>query len=131
MFELEKKFNLITSNVPPPTSFPASIPEDIDAVEDFKTARRKIVDILEVGSKAIQELGSMASQTTTETEPYEVLSGMVKNVSEVASTLLKLHKQIEELTKVPPPSNEKNSNVVYFVGSPLDLNMALKQIEKK
>jgi NADH dehydrogenase/NADH:ubiquinone oxidoreductase subunit G len=69
-------------------------------LDDFEDARENLQNIVKVGAQAIEQLGELSNQSQS-AEHYAALSSLIKNVSEVSSTLLKLHKQVEEIRHAP------------------------------
>lgn len=94
---------------------------------DFEYARRTYHDILAKGSAAIDDMMEVA-RATEHPRAFEVLSTMMKTLSDVNSNLLDLHKKKKDIRKkdlAQPslPAGTTNNNL--FVGSTTDLQRML------
>lgn len=85
---------------------------------DFAYVRSNIYSLVEAGKQAIEEAMTVAS---SEESPrgFEVVGGLLKNVSEVNKQLMDIHKQRQEMT-APAKETTVNNNAV-FVGSTAEL----------
>ena len=104
-------------------------PMDLDSSEannDFEFARRNYYDLLVKGSEALEEMMEVA-RATEHPRAFEVLSGMMKNVSDINGNLIDMHKKKKEFNKEDTlkelPNQTTNNNV--FVGSTTDLQRML------
>jgi len=102
---------------------------DLDSSEannDFEFARRNYYDLLVKGSEALEEMMEVA-RATEHPRAFEVLSGMMKNVSDINGNLIDMHKKKKEFNKEDTlkelPNQTTNNNV--FVGSTTDLQRML------
>lgn len=66
------------------------IDNDTEFNEDFEFARNNMKEISDMGMKAIKELSMVARDSQTP-RIYEVLSGMLKNVSDINATIIDNH----------------------------------------
>lgn len=95
---------------------------------DFEYARRTYHDILAKGSAAIDDMMEVA-RATEHPRAFEVLSTMMKTLSDVNGNLLDLHKKKKDIRKKDiergalPAGNTTNNNL--FVGSTTDLQRFL------
>lgn len=95
---------------------------------DFEYARRTYHDILAKGSAAIDDMMEVA-RATEHPRAFEVLSTMMKTLSDVNGNLLDLHKKKKDIRKKEiergalPAGNTTNNNL--FVGSTTDLQRFL------
>jgi hypothetical protein len=93
---------------------------------DFEFARQNYRELLLKGSEALEEMIEVA-RATEHPRAFEVLSGMMKNVSDINGNLLDLHKKKKEVDKEDkpelPPGSTTNNNV--FVGSTSELQRFL------
>ena len=95
---------------------------------DFEYARRTYHDILAKGSAAIDDMMEVA-RATEHPRAFEVLSTMMKTLSDVNGNLLDLHKKKKDIRKKEiersalPLGNTTNNNL--FVGSTTDLQRFL------
>jgi len=104
-------------------------PDTGTVVADFEKSRSQLNDIIKIGAKAVDDLGVLASQSQ-DPEHYTALSSLIKNVSDVTTNLLKLHKQVEEIKSRSVSVSEKNEyhKHLHFSGSTAEL---LKRIEEE
>ena len=101
--------------------------ESADPVEaDTEYARENIRNLIDTGSKAMEDLASVANQSESP-RAYEVLATMMKNLSEMNKDLLALQKAKRELA---PQSSESSKGVsidkAVFVGSTTELLKMIK-----
>ena len=93
---------------------------------DFEFARKTYYDLLVKGSEALEEMMEVA-RATEHPRAFEVLSGMMKNVSDINGNLLDMHKKKKDIDKADEPAAipgpTTNNNV--FVGSTTDLQRML------
>lgn len=66
------------------------VDNDTEFNEDFEFARNNMKEISDMGMKAIKELSMVARDSQTQ-RIYEVLSGMMKNVSDINATIIDNH----------------------------------------
>ena len=66
------------------------------ALKDFEQARSNIVNIIDIGTKAVTQLGFLAD-TSQDPTHYEVLSKMIKDLSDTSEKLLKTHESYERI----------------------------------
>jgi hypothetical protein len=101
------------------------------AIRDFEQARSNIISIISIGSEAIAQLGELAHASQLPGH-YEVLSKLIKDLSDTSEKLLKTHEQLERI--VNKKSNKKlgddKSNVNVFV-STSEIAAALKELDTK
>ena len=85
---------------------------------DFEFARKTYYDLLVKGSEALEEMMEVA-RATEHPRAFEVLSGMMKNVSDINGNLLDMHKKKKDIDKADNldtlPNQTTHNNV--FVGS--------------
>jgi len=131
---LDTKFNIVSVDTPNSAVIEATfkeIPDDVSntVVKDFEESRKNLQDIIQIGTDAVATLGGLATQSQN-AEDFMALSSLIKNVSEVTSTLIKLHKQVEEIKKPAPNATTENKeyhNHLTFVGSTSELSALLKK----
>jgi hypothetical protein len=131
--ELDIKFNIIpTAENLPIEKKPekSELTNDGDhAINDFMKARENMLSVLEVGTKAVKELGDFAYQTQAP-ETYMALAKMITAMSDGTNKMMQLHKQLEELRNNPTSSQPGEvQNNLFLVGSTHELAQALKAIK--
>lgn len=98
---------------------------------DFEYSRQIYHDLLKKGSEALDDMMDVA-RATEHPRAFEVLSGMIKNISDVNGSLMDLHKKKKDINKTDTPAlpnaNHTTNNV--FVGSTTDLQRMLIQQAK-
>ena len=105
----------------PSTQTPHSSTED-----DFELVRRIKHGLLVKGEEALEDMIEVA-RATEHPRAYEVLSNMIKNVSDAGDSLIDIHKKRHDMEKkeeaaLPPPTTTNNN---VFVGSTTDLQRML------
>ena len=95
---------------------------------DFELVRRIKHGLLVKGEEALEDMIQVA-RATEHPRAYEVLSGMLKNVSEAGDSLIDIHKKKHDMEKKEVPALPTTNNNV-FVGSTTDLQrMLMKDVE--
>lgn len=93
---------------------------------DFEYARGNIINILEKGNEALDGIMDVA-QRSQSARAYEVVAGLLKNMSDMNKDLLELQKKKKDLvadTGAKQPSTVNNN---LFVGSTAELQKLLKK----
>lgn len=104
--------------------------ESNDVVDtDTEAARTNIKNLIQAGSKAVEEL-ALVARDSQHPRAYEVMAGMLKNLSDMNKDLLEIQKKKKDI-KEPPKgslgSNNINVDKAVFVGSTAEL---IKQIKE-
>jgi hypothetical protein len=117
--EPEKTTEIVVNDVPVPTN------SVVETDTDF--ARKNIINLIEKGNVAIDNLLDVARQSE-HPRAYEVAAGLIKNLSELNKDLLEIQKRKKDLI---PASSENKGNInvdkAVFIGSTTEL---LKQLYK-
>jgi len=103
-----------------------NLPED-----DFDYSRRTYYDLIEKGNAALEDMIEVA-RSLEHPRAFEVVSGMIKNVSDVNDRLMDLHKKKKEferkdILQVTAPEGTTNN---LFVGSTVELQRMLHDMNK-
>lgn len=109
---------------------------DSDGLEDdFEYSRKVYLDLIATGQEALQNMLDVADETA-HPRSYEVLSGMIKNISDVNDRLMDIHKKRKDIKKKDQSANvipnQGNTTNNLFVGSTTDLQRMIlntKEIE--
>lgn len=106
--------------------------DDDKIKSDYDKSRETYYDLIEKGQDAL----SMMMEVARESEhprAYEVLSGMIKNISDVNDKLMDLNKKNKDIKKNDLPALENNgdTNNTIFVGSSTDLQRMLQDVRKQ
>jgi len=98
---------------------------------DYTDVRDSLKEIIEKGSVAIDGILSVASEGESP-RAYEVVSQLIKSVSEANKDLIGLHKQIKDIKKEDITVNRHNTtNQSIFVGSTKELQDLVKNNAKQ
>ncbi len=103
--------------------------ENVD--DDFEYSRRTYYDLIEKGQGALEEMMEVAKQLE-HPRAFEVVSGMIKNISDVNDRLMDLHKKKKDYNKkdiTKPVDGTTNNNL--FVGSTVELQRMLQDMNKE
>lgn len=99
--------------------------DDKDNVKsDYDYSRETYYDLLEKGREAMEDMIHVARESE-HPRAYEVLSNMIKNLSDVNDKLMDLNKKNKEITQQPKQVENQQNN--FFVGSTADLQKMLQQ----
>ncbi len=93
---------------------------------DYDYSRETYYDLLEKGRESLEDMIEVARQSE-HPRAYEVLSGMIKNISDVNDKLMDLNKKNKDINKeeeVKQIGTSTTNNV--FLGSTADLQRLLK-----
>ena len=96
------------------------------ANNDFEYARQIYHDLLAKGSESMEEMMEVA-RATEHPRAFEVLSNMMKNISDINGNLMDMHKKkkdFEQKEQRALPQGQTTNNV--FVGSTSDLQRMLQ-----
>ena len=97
---------------------------------DYQYSRDTYYELIEKGKDAL-ELAIEIAQQSEHPRAIEVLSGMIKNVSDVNDKLMDLNKKHKDVVKTDRPAlpEGKTTNNV-FIGSTTDLQRMLQQADE-
>ena len=101
---------------------------DENVENDYEYSKRTYYDLIEKGQNALDDMIDVA-RNLEHPRAYEVLSGMIKNVSDVNDRLMDLNKKKKDFYKNDIKQIEGNTtNNNLFVGSTTDLQRMLKDV---
>ena len=101
---------------------------DENVENDYEYSKRTYYDLIEKGQNALDDMIDVA-RNLEHPRAYEVLSGMIKNVSDVNDRLMDLNKKKKDFYKNDIKQIEGNTtNNNLFVGSTTDLQRMLKKV---
>ena len=102
---------------------------DENVENDYEYSKRTYYDLIEKGQNALDDMIDVA-RNLEHPRAYEVLSGMIKNVSDVNDRLMDLNKKKKDFYKNDIKQIEGNNttNNNLFVGSTTDLQRMLKNV---
>jgi len=96
--------------------------------QDYNESRETYNDLIDKGRESL-ELMIQVARESEHPRAFEVLSGMIKNISDVNDRLMELNKKYKEVTKVEQPK-EGTTNNNLFIGSTTDLQRLLQNDTK-
>ena len=93
---------------------------------DYEYSRETYYELLEKGKDALDTMVEVARESE-HPRAYEVLSGMIKNLSDVNDKLMDLNKKKKDLEDEPKKIENQQNNI--FLGSTADIQKLLQQGE--
>ena len=93
---------------------------------DYEYSRDTYYELLEKGKDALDTMVEVARESE-HPRAYEVLSGMIKNLSDVNDKLMDLNKKVKDLQDDPKKIENQQNNI--FLGSTADIQKLLHQGE--
>ena len=110
---------------------PVQVEPQNDTQTDYDLSRQTIRNLVRKGEEALDELLFVAKQSESP-RAYEVVAGMIKNISEVTKELIDLQKKMKELNEdTPKTQNGVNVQNAVFVGSTAELQKLLRQSKEQ
>ena len=100
-------------------------PEEKNVDNDYKYSRDTYYELVEKGKESLELMIEVASESE-HPRAFEVLSGMIKNISDVNDRLMDLNKKKKDLDKKEEIKNIANTTNNLFVGSTAELQKILK-----
>lgn len=98
-----------------------SVAKERDFEEDYSQVRSNLKHLVSTGEDAIEGILQVAREGD-HPRAYEVVSQLIKTVSEVNKDLIDLHKKTKEIKKEENKYVQKNTtNNAFYVGSTSDL----------
>ena len=93
---------------------------------DYDYSRETYYELIEKGKDALEMMIEVARESE-HPRAYEVLSGMIKNVSDVNDKLMDLNKKQKQMDEVDKPAQVENQQNNYYLGSTADIQKMLRQ----
>ena len=108
------------------------LPYEPELNTDYKDVRQNLRYIIDSGQTAIDGILRVASEGE-QPRAYEVVSQLIKSVSEANKDLIDLHKKLKDIKKEDPDSQRAGriTNNPLFVGSTKELQDMVKQNVKQ
>ena len=100
-------------------------PEEKNVDNDYKFSRDTYYELVEKGKQSLELMIEVARESE-HPRAFEVLSGMIKNISDVNDRLMDLNKKKKDLDKKEEIKNIANTTNNLFVGSTTELQKLLK-----
>ena len=93
---------------------------------DYDYSRETYYELIEKGKDALEMMIEVARESE-HPRAYEVLSGMIKNVSDVNDRLMDLNKKHKQMDHDDGPKQIENQTNNVFLSSTADLQKLLKE----
>ena len=100
--------------------------EEKNIKTDYDYSRQTYYDLIEKGREGLEDMIEVA-RSSEHPRAYEVLSGMIKNISDVNDRLMDLNKKKKDLDKKEEIQKIANTTNNLFVGSTTELQKLLKK----
>ena len=102
-------------------------PEEKNVDNDYKYSRDTYYELVEKGKESLELMIEVARESE-HPRAFEVLSGMIKNISDVNDKLMDLNKKQKDINREEVKQVGNTTNNV-FLGSTADLQKLLQQDE--
>ena len=99
--------------------------EEKNIKSDYDYSRETYYELIERGKDALENMIEVARESE-HPRAYEVLSGMIKNISDVNDRLMILNKGKKELEKKNETTEVNNTQNNFYLGSTADVQRLLK-----
>lgn len=97
--------------------------DDQNIKSDYDYSRQTYYDLIEKGRESLEDMIEVARQSE-HPRAYEVLSGMIKNISDVNDKLMDLNKKQKDINKIDDePKQVGTTNNLYLTTSDLQKMM--------
>ena len=100
-------------------------PEEKNIDNDYKYSRDTYYELVEKGKQSLELMIEVARESE-HPRAFEVLSGMIKNISDVNDRLMDLNKKKKDIDKKDEVKKIANTTNNLFVGSTTELQKLLK-----
>jgi len=100
-------------------------PEEKNVDNDYKYSRDTYYELVEKGKQSLELMIEVARESE-HPRAFEVLSEMIKNISDVNDRLMDLNKKKKDLDRKEEIKNIANTTNNLFVGSTAELQKILK-----
>ena len=100
-------------------------PEEKNVDNDYKYSRDTYYELVEKGKQSLELMIEVARESE-HPRAFEVLSGMIKNISDVNDRLMDLNKKKKDIDRKDEIKNIANTTNNLFVGSTAELQKLLK-----
>jgi hypothetical protein len=97
--------------------------DDQNIKSDYDYSRQTYYDLIEKGRESLEDMIEVARQSE-HPRAYEVLSGMIKNISDVNDKLMDLNKKQKDINRIDnEPKQVGTTNNLYLTTSDLQKMM--------
>jgi len=101
---------------------------DKNQSRDYDYSRDTYYELIEKGKEALEDMIEVARESE-HPRAFEVLSGMIKNISDVNDKLMDLNKKTKDLEKKEDVKQVENQQNNFYLGSTADIQKMLRQTE--
>lgn len=99
---------------------------DDNVKNDYDYSRDTLYELIEKGKDALENMVEVARESE-HPRAYEVLSGLIKNVSDTNDKLMDLNKKQKQMDETEKPAQVENQQNNYYLGSTADLQKLLRE----
>ncbi len=99
---------------------------DDNVKNDYDYSRDTLYELIEKGKDALENMVEVARESE-HPRAYEVLSGLIKNVSDTNDKLMDLNKKQKQMNETEKPAQVENQQNNYYLGSTADLQKLLRE----
>ena len=103
-------------------------PEEKNVDNDYKYSRDTYYELVEKGKESLELMIEVARESE-HPRAFEVLSGMIKNISDVNDKLMDLNKKNKDINQKEQKQLGSTTNNNVFIGSTADLQRLLNNDE--
>ena len=100
--------------------------KDDNVKSDYDYSRETYYDLIEKGREGLEDMIHVARESE-HPRAYEVLDGMLKNISDINDKLMDLNKKHKDITQPTKDSKQIEHQQNIFVGSTADLQKMLQK----
>ena len=107
------------------------VKEGVDDIKkDYEYTRGNLYSIIEKGQEALNGVLELAQESEMP-RAYEVAGQLIKNVADATDKLMDLQKKLKDVNKEEEVKGPSTVNNALFVGSTVDLQKMLKNMDIK
>ena len=99
--------------------------QDSNHQNDYNYSRETYYELIEKGKDALDNMIDVARESE-HPRAYEVLAGLLKNVSDVNDKLMELNKKQKALEQQNETKQVENQQNYYYIGSTADIQRLLQ-----
>lgn len=100
--------------------------KDDNVKSDYDYSRETYYDLIEKGREGLEDMIHVARESE-HPRAYEVLAGMLKNISDINDKLMDLNKKHKDITQPTKDNRQIEHQQNIFVGSTADLQKMLQK----
>jgi len=124
IFDIEtKKTEVALVEKPTPANVNEFLQNDLE--DAYQQSKENLQDIIEQGKDAMEEILNIA-KNSQHPRAFEVYGTLLKNMTEANDRLLKIQKEMREISETKNNTSQTSISNAIFVGSTSELNKLLK-----